>query len=266
MEAQIESGLWKFGNTSVVWEASLCSGGDWEAHWYVDFLRRRFPGKKFKKAYEWCCGPAFIGFALLEAGICDQLCVADVNERAIECVKRTLKENPKWADKVTYYVSDNLQSVPDGEKFDLVVGNPPYGYTMPGYTKPRYGRIPLLTCDPEFRIHRAFYRQIGKHLLPGAWLCISELCPFEQEPGAKELKDGPWDIRPRVPILDFIEMIDGAGFQLREVAKAGPAGPNIEIDRQIPLIKDPERPIEWGRRGDWFWILVVASNKSMAHV
>ena len=35
----------------------------------------------------------FIGFSLLAHGICDKLTVADVNPEAVECCKKTVKEN-----------------------------------------------------------------------------------------------------------------------------------------------------------------------------
>jgi hypothetical protein len=34
------------------------------------------------RVFEWCAGPAFIGFALLAYGFCDTLCVADINPEA----------------------------------------------------------------------------------------------------------------------------------------------------------------------------------------
>ncbi len=39
-------------------------------------------------------------------------------------IEKTIQEN-NLKDRVTYYLSDNFQSIPDTEIFDLVVANPP---------------------------------------------------------------------------------------------------------------------------------------------
>ena len=83
------------GGIRVTYRRSLDGNGSLFAPPIVEFLRHRIastrPGRPFAKAYEWCAGPAFIGFALLAAGICDELCLADVNPRVVECIERTVR-------------------------------------------------------------------------------------------------------------------------------------------------------------------------------
>ena len=86
---------------------------------YQDYL------KKFGRAYEWCAGPGFIGFSLLANGFCDSLCLSDVHPPAIAALKETVKING-LENKVSIYHSDSLDNIPNDEKWNLVVGNPPH--------------------------------------------------------------------------------------------------------------------------------------------
>lgn len=100
------------------------------AEWFVELFDSRCPNRVFTNTFEWCSGPGFIGFALLEAGLTENLVLADISEDAMACAKQTVDHNPKIKERVHYYVSDNMKSIPKSEKFDLVVGNP-LGITAP---------------------------------------------------------------------------------------------------------------------------------------
>ena len=45
------------------------------------------------RAFEWCAGPRFIGFSLLGHGLCDTLCLADINPEAVSACERTIADN-----------------------------------------------------------------------------------------------------------------------------------------------------------------------------
>ena len=66
---------------------------------------------KVARAFEWCAGPGFIGFSLLAHGLCDTLCLADVNPEAVAACRRTVARNRLEA-KVAVYHSDNLEDIP----------------------------------------------------------------------------------------------------------------------------------------------------------
>jgi len=89
---------------------------------FVPILRRLGLGGF---CYEPFSGPAFIGFSLLGAGICDELVASDVNPKAIAYVKLTIKLN-ELNNRVRYYISDLLEGIPRDLKFDLVIANPPH--------------------------------------------------------------------------------------------------------------------------------------------
>ena len=59
--------------------------------------------------YEWCAGPGFIGFSLLGHGLCDSLCVADINPEAVAALRRTVATNGIGG-QVSVYHSDKSMS------------------------------------------------------------------------------------------------------------------------------------------------------------
>ena len=81
---------------------------------FLPLLRKRnMP--KVARAFEWCAGPGFIGFSLLAHGLCDTLCLADVNPEAVAACRRTIARNG-LAGKAAAYVSDNLKDIPASER------------------------------------------------------------------------------------------------------------------------------------------------------
>jgi tRNA1(Val) A37 N6-methylase TrmN6 len=76
------------------------------------------------RAFEWCAGPGFIGFSLLGHGLCETLCLADINPESESACERTSADNA-LSDRVSVYCSDNLRDIPKSEQWDLVVSNPP---------------------------------------------------------------------------------------------------------------------------------------------
>src|SRR3989344_3099040 len=130
----------------------------------LDFGEEAFTNtvkKKYRKVgtvCEFCAGPGFIGFALLARGLCKKLCLVDINPIAIECCKKTIKENG-LGKRVTTYVSDGLKHVPKKEVWDLVVSNPPhFDGTVEMYKKD------IIAIDPGWVIHEKFYKDVPQHL------------------------------------------------------------------------------------------------------
>ncbi|MBU1995921.1 MAG: methyltransferase, partial [Candidatus Omnitrophica bacterium] len=99
----------------------------------------------------------------------DKLTLADINPDAVECVKMTIEKNG-LQDKVKCYLSDCLDSIPETEKWDLVVSNPPH---WPSNEKQYKENI--RGYDPDLIIHKKFYRDIKKFLKPDGSLIIQEL-------------------------------------------------------------------------------------------
>jgi hypothetical protein len=70
----------------------LDGGGSTFGQDFIPLLRRRGMPKA-ARAFEWCAGPGFIGFSLLAHGLCETLCLADVNPEAVAACRRTVARN-----------------------------------------------------------------------------------------------------------------------------------------------------------------------------
>lgn len=183
----------------VAWAPELDGGGRYLAPVFERALR----GECFKRCLEWCAGPAWIGLWLKECGICDELVATDINPDAIEAVTRT--------GGATAYLSDCMDNVPEGERFDLVVANPPNYCNIQAshYLGNLMGD--RRASDPKWSIHEKFYSQIADWLDPGAELWISEVEPHSAE---VRIAGMTYDIRDKPPILEFERMMKDGGLDL----------------------------------------------------
>ena len=117
------------------------------------------------RVFERCSGPGFVGFSLLAFGFCDTLCLVDINPLAVRACRRTIAEN-RLSDRVSVYLSDNLADIPQTERWDLVVSNPPH------FLEAAEGDIRSL--DTDWYIHRGFFGAIGRFLQPGGVIVLQE--------------------------------------------------------------------------------------------
>ena len=121
---------WSYRDITVFYRPDLDGGGRHMSYFFVNHISKQIAnGHRYRHVFEWCSGPGFIGFALLAQGLCQRICLADVNADAIACARKTAEENG-LLDKVDLFVSDNLTSVPSDLRFDLVVSNPPNYYGL----------------------------------------------------------------------------------------------------------------------------------------
>ena len=153
-----------YAGVRVSYKRHLDGGGSTFGQDFVPLLRRRgMP--KVARAFEWCAGPGFIGFSLLAQGLCETLCLADVNPEAVAACQRSVARNRLEA-KVAVYLSDNLEDIPAAEQWDLVVSNPPH-FIDSGIGHLRYH-------DPDWRVHRGFFGTVARHLKPGGVVVLQE--------------------------------------------------------------------------------------------
>jgi hypothetical protein len=205
--------IWNYRGLEVYFLPDLDGDGTNQAASFVRFIKSHFPkGKRFPRILEWCAGPGFIGFSLLKEGLCDSLCLADINAKAIDCIKKTVESNG-LGDAVTYHLSDNLDNIPLAERFDLVVANPPSYYALNPKNLAGQKLINDIRCnDRAWEIHRRFYSTIAPYLNKGACLLISEVEPFNRLVFNSTSDSIPYDIRQDPPIEDFKKMICEAGL------------------------------------------------------
>lgn len=146
----------KFGDLVINYLPELDGGGMTFGRQYLDVVARKLG--HVGHLFEYCSGPGFIGFALLASGLCDRLTLADVNPAAVDCCRQTVRDN-RLEHCVSVYQSDCLDDIPHDERWDLVVSNPPH---WPGSAQEYRDNLRLI--DPEFIVHRKFYRDV-RHFL-----------------------------------------------------------------------------------------------------
>jgi methylase of polypeptide subunit release factors len=180
---------------------------------YIPFLRSLGMPKQ-SRVFEWCAGPGFIGFSILAHGLCETLCLADINDEAVEACQRTIRDN-RLEGRATVYESDNLSNVPREEQWDLVVGNPPF--------YPDKHEQEIRAHDKDWHIHRESFATVGKFLKPGGVVLL------------QEANDGS-------TVDTFHPMIESAGFSL--VLTHG-MNPGVRRVYYIGLVRAFEPAPEW---------------------
>ena len=123
--------------------------------------------RRCRRLFEFCSGPAYIGYSLLAAGWCETLALADVEPGSIETARRTAIHNG-IEDRVSAYVSDALDQIPPTERWDLVVANPPHFLPDPD----RPGDVQVF--DADWDVHRRFYAAVERHMRPGGLVVMAE--------------------------------------------------------------------------------------------
>lgn len=205
--------IWTFDGLNVHYREELDGAGTRLAGAFVACVAEHSDKPVYDHAFEWCAGPGFIGFALLARGLCRRLTLCDVNPAAIECVRATV-ESAGLGDRVTYAAGPDLEPLDPAARFDLVVANPPNFFAL-NPRHPSYAALKddLRPNDPGWRVHRAFYANVGRFLTADARLFVSEVNLFEATvfipPDAPE----PYDVRPRAAIDDFEPMIAAGGLE-----------------------------------------------------
>jgi methylase of polypeptide subunit release factors len=148
---------------ALQYQKHLNGGGASFGQDYIPFLRDLGMPKPHR-AFEWCAGPGFIGFSMLEHHLCETLCLADINPAAVAACRRTIARND-LADRVDVYLSDNLKGIPATERWDLVVANPPHFDERTD---------DLRTNDHGWNIHHGFFSTVASFLKPGAIIILQE--------------------------------------------------------------------------------------------
>ena len=207
----------RFGDIDISYRPELDGGG---THFGQDFLpffqARGLPRQR--RAFEWCSGPAFIGFSLLGDGFCETLCLADINPRSVASCRNTVEVNC-LADRVSVYESDNLRNIPSSEKWNLVVSNPPH-FVDEAYE----GQ--LLAHDPQWRIHREFFMTVGNFLAPAGVVVLQE-----NNAGST--------------VESFRGMIEAAGLKIVFTDGDSPALTSESIFYYIGIMRSQEAPPAW---------------------
>ena len=103
-----------YAGIRVHYKKYLDGGGTSFGQNFIPFLHQRGMPKQ-QRVFEWCAGPAFIGFSMLAYGLCETLCLADINKLAVRACEKTIRDNGLLA-RVSVYHSDNLLNIPSSER------------------------------------------------------------------------------------------------------------------------------------------------------
>src|SRR3989338_2844625 len=166
----------KYKDIEVAWLPELNGGGMTHGQQFIPIVK--IICGKIDRVFEFCAGPGFIGFSLLAEGLCSSLCVADANPLAVEALKETVRRN-RLTDRVSVYLSNGLNGIPETERWDLVVANPPHftakqrkSKGLLGLSKTNFASANSAKKTPEFwliedhdwKIHQDFYLKVNKFL------------------------------------------------------------------------------------------------------
>lgn len=126
------------------------------------------------RCLEFCSGPGFIGFALLGAGLVDELHLSDINPAVFEDVRATLAGlSPVLAGRVHVHHQGGIGGVPG--RYDLIVSNPPHVDVLdPSVPALDFSAPPILYSDPGFAIHGELFSRLPDKLAPGGLALLLE--------------------------------------------------------------------------------------------
>jgi methylase of polypeptide subunit release factors len=154
----------------VHYDSWMDGGGMWFGLDYLEVIRNRYPNRCFDHCLEWCSGPGFIGFELLDHGICECLCLSDCYAPAIGRAKQTIANLPNpLQHRASAYTTNTISGLPITKQFDLVVANPPHFLECPGDDN-----IQRIKVDHDWAAHREFFLNIKQHLLPNGVILLQE--------------------------------------------------------------------------------------------
>lgn len=131
-------------------------------------LEYLYRGRVFDNCLEMWSGPGFFGFEVLSVNKCKNLTLVDFYDKAGVVVDKTIKYNK--LDNVKFVLSDNFKSLPP-EKFDLIIGNPPWFCTdvyADFYDDRRKYK------DTDWLVHKDFFNNINNYLEDNGVILLAE--------------------------------------------------------------------------------------------
>jgi predicted RNA methylase len=173
--------------------------------------------RRCDRLFEFCSGPGYIGYSLLATGWCKTLALSDIEPGSIATARRTAEHNG-LEDRVSAYVSDALDQIPETEQWDVVVANPPH--FLPDPSRPD----DIQVFDPDWSLHRRFYGAVERHMRPGGLVIVVENTAGS-EPDVFEdmIRAGGGRPLTAYPGTDIRGQANGLYYQVSEWSTAGTA-------------------------------------------
>lgn len=188
----------RFTVGAITYDVDPCSvgqepQGELTGRGAIRFIRER--GLTDLSILDMCCGVGVIGLTIFselrEEAIVREVAFADINIFNLNSLERTLKLNNLYAlvgDRITYWLSDSLTSVPPERRFDIIVSNPPHFFSEDRTANPLLPSR-LAMYDADWSFHKSFYSQCHRYLTPrgevwflenGDAVSAQDLLPFIQ--------------------------------------------------------------------------------------
>jgi len=157
----------------VFYSPECDGGGTSEGQDFIEVLKERYPNRMFNKVYEWCSGPGFISFSLLDYGIAKTACLSDIYDPALTWAEETINyPNNNLKGRVNTYLLKDLALLPEYEMFDLVISNPPNAKCLSSHILS--DNLNRITTDLNWEGHINFYKHIKSHLCPDGVILMQE--------------------------------------------------------------------------------------------
>lgn len=144
-------------NFNVYYNHHIDGGGIYLRDNFLYFILNTYEKNKFNSCLEWCAGPGFIGFTLLDKQIVNSLDLIDISENAINACNKTIQRMPTGYN-VNTILSDTIATLTSS--YDLIVGNPPWYPT----DLLKNNGLKRIYCDANFSIHHSFFKNADKIL------------------------------------------------------------------------------------------------------
>jgi len=116
------------------------------------------------------CGVGIIGLTIFsklnKEAIVREVAFSDINTFNLDSLAKTLTRNnfgPLLVDRLRYYLSDGLNHIPQDEKFDIILGNPPH-YFVKDRSEDWLSPNKLGTYDENWGFHASFYDKCHNYL------------------------------------------------------------------------------------------------------
>ncbi|PKN68140.1 MAG: hypothetical protein CVU57_00510 [Deltaproteobacteria bacterium HGW-Deltaproteobacteria-15] len=131
---------------------------------------------------DFCSGQGCVGLSVFAEARdrIERIAYVDVNYFNLLALEKTLYElrdyGPEEITRHEMILSDVLKNVPRGQKYDLIIGNPPHRDLGDGHPMTaEYSLKNVFLVDPSWRLHSQFYATVHEHLLPGGECWLIEL-------------------------------------------------------------------------------------------
>lgn len=134
---------------------------------FINHLLGLMRGRPGLKVLDMFAGSGAIGLCLAREGKPDFVDFSDVNFWAVRSIREGKELNGITVGQV--WLSEGWQGIPEGQRYDLIVGNPPHHAEME-LSAP--GKLP--GADPAWGVHHEFFREAHKRLEPGGRIVFVE--------------------------------------------------------------------------------------------